>query len=78
MLYEAAEAQSSARRRRDMASSTMPRPTKVATDSKPLDKREKELREAVERVYRKYGTNLTAFYRDAHREAQRESEKNSR
>jgi len=42
------------------------------------DKRQKELREAVERVYRKYGSNLTAFYRDAHREAQRESEKRTR
>jgi len=61
-----------------MASSTIPRPRKAATGIKPLSKREKELREAVERVYRKYGTNLTAFYRDAHREAQRESEKKSR
>jgi hypothetical protein len=56
----------------------MPRPTKVATDSKPLGKREKELREAVERVYRRYGNNLTAFYRDARRESQKELEKRTR
>jgi hypothetical protein len=62
-----------------MASSTMPRPTKATTeDSKPLGKREKELREAVERVYRRYGNNLTAFYRDAHRESQKELEKRAR
>lgn len=47
-------------------------------ESKPLSKRDQELREAVERVYRRYGTNLTEFYRDAHREAQRESEKRAR
>ena len=62
-----------------MASSTMPRPTKVATeDSKPLGKREKEVREALERVYRRYGTNLTAFYRDAHRDSQKDMEKHAR
>lgn len=42
------------------------------------DKRQRELREAIDRVYRKYGTDLSAFFRDAHREAQRESEKKMR
>jgi hypothetical protein len=49
-----------------------------APEDKPLSKRERALREAVERVYRRYGTDLNAFYRDAHREAQRESEKKVR
>lgn len=49
-----------------------------ASESKPLSKREKELREAVERVYRVYGTDLSAFYRDAHRESQKELEKRTR
>jgi hypothetical protein len=61
-----------------MASSTIPRPTKAVTDSKPLGKREKEVREALERMYRRYGTNLTAFYRDAHRDSQKELEKRTR
>ena len=43
-----------------------------------VDKRQRELREAIDRVHRKYGTDLTAFFRDAHREAQRESEKSAR
>jgi len=30
--------------------------------------REQEFNEAVERVYRKYGNNLSAFYRDAQKE----------
>jgi hypothetical protein len=47
-------------------------------ESRPPSKREQALREAIERVYRRYGTNLAAFYRDAHREAQRESEKKAR
>jgi hypothetical protein len=62
-----------------MANSTMPRHTKGATeDNKPLGKREKEVREALERVYRRYGTNLTAFYRDAHRDSQKDMEKRVR
>jgi len=61
-----------------MEEATIARKTNNAPESKPSSKRERELREAVERVYRKYGTNLTAFYRDAHREAQRESEKRAR
>ena len=42
-----------------------------------LDQREKELREVVERVYRRYGANLSAFYRDARRESQKELDKKS-
>jgi hypothetical protein len=63
-----------------MEEATIARKTDGATESKPTGKRERVLREAeaVERVYRKYGTNLTAFYRDAHREAQKESEKKAR
>lgn len=57
---------------------TTQRPTGKAERPKPLSKREKELRDAVDRVHRRYGTNLTAFYRDAHREAQRELEKKAR
>jgi hypothetical protein len=30
--------------------------------------REKEFSEAIERVYRHYGNNLTAFFRDAQKE----------
>jgi hypothetical protein len=47
-------------------------------ENKSASKRERALREAVDRVYRKYGTNLTAFYRDAHREAQKDAEKRAR
>jgi hypothetical protein len=61
-----------------MAASTTEQNSATAPQLDPADKRAKELREAVERVYRKYGTNLTAFYRDAHREAQRDSEKRAR
>jgi hypothetical protein len=58
-------------------SATAERP-ESGPDNKPISKREKELREAVERVYRRYGTDLKTFYRDAHREAQKESEKRAR
>lgn len=61
-----------------MGALTVLQPLANAEETKPLSKREKELREAVERVYRRYGTNLRAFYRDAHREAQKELEKKSR
>lgn len=61
-----------------MAEATITQRTSSEPVSNATSRREKELREAevvVERVYRRYGNNLTAFYRDAHREAQRESEK---
>jgi hypothetical protein len=61
-----------------MAASTLAQHPSDAPEGKLLDKRTKELHDVVERVYRKYGANLTAFYRDAHREAQKESEKKSR
>jgi len=35
---------------------------------KPANAREQELREAAERVYRQYGSDLSAFYRRAQRE----------
>ena len=38
---------------------------------KPASTREREFNEAVERVYRKYGNDLSAFYRDVRR-AQRD------
>lgn len=55
-----------------------PRASDEGHEELVADKRQRELREAIDRVYRKYGTNLTAFFRDAHREAQRESEKKMR
>ena len=33
-----------------------------------LTSEEKALNEAIDRVYKKYGTNLTAFYRDVYEE----------
>jgi hypothetical protein len=57
---------------------TVERTRQSVADPKPLSKREKELREKVDRIYRKYGTNLTAFYKDAHRDAQRDAEKRAR
>jgi hypothetical protein len=39
-----------------------------APQTKSTDTREKEFHEAVEKVYRKYGTDLPAFYRDVQRE----------
>lgn len=61
-----------------MAAQTAERATKNTEELKPLSKRERELRDAVERVYRRYGSDLNAFYRDAHREAQKEQEKKVR
>jgi len=39
-------------------------------ESKPIiwTPDEKALSEAVDRVYKKYGTNLSAFFRDVHKE----------
>jgi hypothetical protein len=34
---------------------------------KPASAREREFNEAVERVYRRYGNDLSAFYRDVRR-----------
>jgi hypothetical protein len=39
-------------------------------------RRERELTEAVERVHRHYGNDLSAFYRDAHRESQNLEKRN--
>lgn len=61
-----------------MSAQTAQRPTESTERANPSSRQEKELRDAVERVYRRYGTNLTAFYRDAHREAQKEQEKKVR
>jgi len=61
-----------------MGNSAVAERPKNTQENRPLSKRERELREAVERVYRRYGTNLAAFYRDAHREVQKESEKKAR
>ena len=61
-----------------MGTSVLASATKHQRDIRPPGKRDKEIREAVERVYQKYGTNLTAFYRDARRESQKESEKRER
>lgn len=36
--------------------------------TKPASTRDRELREAAERVYRQYGNDLSAFYRHARRE----------
>ena len=43
-----------------------PTPRETAEAAERL--REKEVREAVERVYRKYGTDLAAFNRDVQKE----------
>ena len=63
-----------------MGSAAIARPVKheSGVEEKAPTKREKELREAVERVYRRYGTDLGAFYRDAHRDARRDAEKRAR
>jgi hypothetical protein len=61
-----------------MEQATAERTTNTENETRPSNKREAELREAVERVYRRYGTNLSAFYRDAHRESQKDIEKRSR
>jgi hypothetical protein len=43
-----------------------PKETKI---EKPVSrKREKEFRDAVERVYRRYGRDLSAFFRDVKKE----------
>ena len=61
-----------------MGAQVAERAMKNAEELKPLSKRERELRDAVERVYRRYGNDLNAFYRDAHREAQKEQDKKTR
>jgi hypothetical protein len=38
------------------------------TAKSPTRTRDKELIEATERVYRKYGSDLSAFYRDVQKE----------
>ena len=40
-------------------------------ESQPVSKREKELREAIERVYQKYGTDLARFYRDVQKDLEK-------
>ena len=55
-----------------MGALTARRPTETVEQQQPSRKQGRELRDAIERVYRRYGTDLNAFYRDAHREAQKE------
>jgi hypothetical protein len=49
-----------------MGSATIER--RPASQIKPTVKRTKELRDAAERVYRRYGTDLAAFRKDIQRE----------
>jgi hypothetical protein len=39
----------------------------INSRQKPASAREREFNEAVERVYRRYGSDLSAFYRDVRR-----------
>jgi len=39
---------------------------------KPVSTRDRGLSEAAERVYRRYGNDLSAFYRQAHKERELE------
>jgi hypothetical protein len=39
---------------------------------KPVSTKDQNLREAAERVYRRYGSDLSAFYRHAQRERELE------
>lgn len=50
----------------NLSRDSRPRPTPA--QSKSAQEREKEFSEAVERVYRKYGSNLAAFLRDVLKE----------
>lgn len=61
-----------------MEALTIERSADVKRQDNPLGKRQTEVRAAVERVYRKYGNNLSAFYRDARKESQKEVEKRKR
>jgi hypothetical protein len=54
-----------------MTTSTLEKPPQVSAAKKPVDRKKEELRAAAERVYRKYGTNLTAFRRDIQRELEK-------
>jgi len=54
-----------------MEAPTLERRPSAATKAEIIDKRKKELREAAERVYRKYGTDLNAFRRDTQRELEK-------
>ena len=56
-----------------MTTVTAVRPVPTTAQAKYSDKRKKELRDAVERVYRRYGSDLAAFRRDV--QNQRELEK---
>jgi hypothetical protein len=43
----------------------------IAPKKNVVSSREQELREAAERVYRKYGSDLAAFQRDVQRELEK-------
>ncbi len=43
------------------------RSTSASSQERRSDQKQKEVREAVERVYRRYGTDLTAFRKDRQR-----------
>jgi hypothetical protein len=51
-----------------MGATPVARPKKQERNRTLPTKREREFREAVERVYRKYGRNLSAFSRDIQKE----------
>jgi hypothetical protein len=54
-----------------MAVATLERRPTTSAKVKPVDRKKEELRAAAERVYRKYGTDLTAFRRDIERELEK-------
>jgi hypothetical protein len=54
-----------------MAVSTVEQRPITSVQDKIADRKKEELRAAAERVYRKYGTDLTAFHRDIQRELEK-------
>jgi hypothetical protein len=54
-----------------METATIERRSTRTLKSKPPSTRKKDLREATDRVYRVYGTDLSAFYRDLRKELQK-------
>ncbi len=54
-----------------MALATLERRPATSTKTKPVDRKKEELRAAAERVFRKYGTDLSAFRRDIERELEK-------
>ena len=54
-----------------MGATTIERRPIRAPQVKPTEKRKKELHDAAERVYRRYGTNLAEFRKDIQRELEK-------